>query len=900
MAVFVKKQQQIQHPVTQRLILMQQQADTKYASLRKNVGDLGRILGDVIKHADGEDFLNTIEEIRLLSKDSRSGSDEAFSKLQDLISNLQEDQLVPVARAFSQFLNLANIADQHFSISREMDHEFSALLTLENAMQEMLQKGSEPAALAKAIDELSIELVLTAHPTEITRRSHIHKYAEIDQCLNALELNGRTEREIADIHTRLRNLITQLWYSHDFREARPTPVDEAVWGFAVIENSLWTAIPEFIRRLDKVKRDATGEGVALDARPVKFTSWMGGDRDGNPNVTAKVTQRVLLLSRWKAADLYHREVNALVEEMSMTVANDELRAMTDDAREPYRALMRSLRSRLVSTLTYLKATLDGEEAHKPADLIEHEADLWDPVYACYRSLCECGMEIIAEQQLQRLLRLIKCFGVNLVQHDLRQESGRHEEVFVELTQALGVGNYGEWDEEQRQAFLLQELASKRPLFPHHWQPSADVQEVLDTCYVAAAQNEQALAGYIISMARQPSDILAVQLLLKECGCEYGLPVAPLFETLDDLQRAPQVIQRLFDVPGYKELIKHRLLIMIGYSDSAKDAGMMAASWAQYCAQEALVKVCDDNDVHLTLFHGRGGTIGRGGAPAHDALLSQPPGSLKGGLRVTEQGEMIRVKLGDSSIAMKTLALYSAAILRANLYSPPKPELAWRDVMNQLASDSCDAYRAVVREHPDFVPYFRQATPEVELGNLPLGSRPARRKVGGGIESLRAIPWIFAWSQNRLVLPAWLGAGAALQKQVDAGNIGMLREMAAKWPFFATRLSMLEMVFAKADLRLSSYYDKKLVEEKLKPIGESLRNQVRSDIGTVLQIVDRQSLLEDQPWGRESIELRNIYTDPLNLLQAELLKRSRHFTNRDIEHAIMVTIAGVAAGMRNTG
>ncbi len=879
---------------------MQQQADTKYASLRKNVGDLGRILGDVIKHADGEDFLNTIEEIRLLSKDSRSGSDKAFTQLQSLISNLQEDQLVPVARAFSQFLNLANIADQHFSISRDMDHEFSALLTLENAMQELLHKGSEPSAIATAIDELSIELVLTAHPTEITRRSHIHKYAEIDQCLNALELNGRTEREIADIHNRLRNLITQLWYSHDFREARPTPVDEAVWGFAVIENSLWTAIPEFIRRLDKVKRDATGEGVALNARPVKFTSWMGGDRDGNPNVTAKVTQRVLLLSRWKAADLYHREVNSLVEEMSMTIANEELRAMTDDAREPYRALMRSLRSRLDATLRYLKAMLDGEEVHKPTDIIECEADLWDPVYACYRSLCECGMEIIAEQQLQRLLRLIKCFGVNLVQHDLRQESGRHEEVFVELTQALGVGNYAEWDEEQRQTFLLQELASKRPLFPHHWQPSADVQEVLDTCHVAAAQNEQALAGYIISMARQPSDILAVQLLLKECGCEYGLPVAPLFETLDDLQRAPQVIQRLFDVPGYKDLIKHRLLIMIGYSDSAKDAGMMAASWAQYCAQEALVKVCDDNEVHLTLFHGRGGTIGRGGAPAHDALLSQPPGSLKGGLRVTEQGEMIRVKLGDSSIAMKTLALYSAAILRANLYSPPKPEQAWRDVMNQLASDSCDAYRAVVREHPDFVAYFRQATPEVELGNLPLGSRPARRKMGGGIESLRAIPWIFAWSQNRLVLPAWLGAGAALQKQVDGGKIEMLREMAAKWPFFATRLSMLEMVFAKADLRLSSYYDKKLVEEKLKPIGESLRNQVRSDMSTVLRIVDRQSLLEDQPWGRESIELRNIYTDPLNLLQAELLKRSRHFTNRDIEHAIMVTIAGVAAGMRNTG
>ena len=879
---------------------MQQNAETKYATLRKNVSDLGRILGDVVKHANGEAFLETIEEIRLLSKESRSGSEQAFVKLQNIMANLDDNQLVPVARAFSQFLNLANIADQHFTISREADHEFSALKTLENVMHEMLQKGSQPKALAKAIDDLSIELVLTAHPTEITRRSHIHKYAEIDQCLNDLELSGRTDRELEDINSRLRNLITQLWYSLDFREERPTPVDEAVWGFAVIENSLWQAIPDFIQRLDKAKRDATGHGVALNARPVKFTSWMGGDRDGNPNVTAKVTERVLLLSRWKAADLYHKEINALVEEMSMTVANDELKSLAGGAREPYRAIMRELRSRLVSTLNYLKAKLDHEVVHEPKDLIVDEADLWQPVYACYQSLCDCGMEIIAEQQLLKLLRLIKCFGVNLVQHDIRQESGRHEEVFIELTQALEIGHYGEWDEEQRQSFLLKELASKRPLFPRNWQPSADVQEVLDTCCVVAQQNEKALAGYIISMARQPSDILAVQLLLKESGCNYELPVAPLFETLDDLKRAPQVIQKLFDVDGYKELINHRLLIMIGYSDSAKDAGMMAASWAQYCAQEALVKVCEDNDVHLTLFHGRGGTIGRGGAPAHDALLSQPPGSLKGGLRVTEQGEMIRVKLGDSSIAMKTLALYSAAILRANLFSPPEPEQSWREAMNELSQDSCNAYRSVVREHPDFVPYFRQATPELELANLPLGSRPARRKLGGGIESLRAIPWIFAWSQNRLVLPAWLGAGAALQKQVTAGKIEMLRDMAAKWPFFATRLSMLEMVFAKADLRLSSYYDAKLVEDKLKPIGESLRLQVRDDIKTILQIVDRQSLLEDQPWGRESIELRNIYTDPLNILQAELLKRSRHFTNRDIEHAIMVTIAGVAAGMRNTG
>ena len=342
------------------------------------------------------------------------------------------------------------------------------------------------------------------------------------------------------------------------------------------------------------------------------------------------------------------------------------------------------------------------------------------------------------------------------------------------------------------------------------------------------------------------------------------------------------------------------MVMIGYSDSAKDAGVLAAAWAQYRAQECLLQVCADHDTRLTLFHGRGGTIGRGGAPAGEALLSQPPGSLRNGLRVTEQGEMIRAKLGWSSMAVKTLALYTSAICRANLQTPPAPREEWRELMSELAGDSCDAYRAVVRTEPDFVPYFRHATPEQELAKLPLGSRPARRAGGGGIESLRAIPWIFAWSQNRLILPAWLGAGAALQLALDRGKGDMLREMAAIWPFFATRLSMLEMVYAKADAGISAYYDECLVPEPLRRIGDELRAQLAADSATVLEIVGGDDLLASQPWIRESLRLRNIYTEPLNMLQAELLQRNRESPEPVLERAIMVTIAGVAAGMRNTG
>ena len=873
--------------------------EEKYASLRRNVSLLGRMLGDIIAEAEGPEFLGRIETIRLLSKSARGGDAEDQLALRETMRNLDNDQLVPVARAFSQFLNLANIADQHHTMSREMDDELSATKTLGSVFTQLKDAGIEEADIVKAVDALHIELVLTAHPTEITRRTLIHKYGEIDACLGQLELKGLTEREENKIFGRLRELITQIWYSYDFRVERPTPIDEARWGFAVVENSLWQAVPEFLRRLDKSLRSACGVHLPLTAAPVTFVSWMGGDRDGNPNVTAEVTREVLLLSRWMVADLYLRDVIGLIDELSMTACNAEIAVLSGNAHEPYRAVIKPLRALLKNTLADITGRLAG---HAPSgeDILADLDQLWQPLHACYQSLRDCGMHTIADGALLDLLRKVRCFGVHLVKHDIRQESGRHSQVFSELTSYLGLGDYEQWDEQQKHDFLMAELQSKRPLIPHHWNPSAEVQEVLDTCAVAAEQTPAALGGYVISMARQPSDVLAVELLLKEAGCPFHLPVSPLFETLDDLNRAPQVVGCLLDNAWYRDLIGSHLMIMIGYSDSAKDAGVMAAAWAQYRAQESLLEVCKKAGVSLTLFHGRGGTVGRGGAPAHQALLSQPPGTLQGGLRVTEQGEMIRAKLGLPSIATKTLALYTSAILQANLLEPPEPKSEWRAVMDKLSESSCNQYRAIVREEPRFVEYFRQATPEQELGRLPLGSRPARRKSGGGIESLRAIPWIFAWSQNRLMLPAWLGAGAALQDVLNSGHAEVLSDMLAQWPFFATRLSLLEMVFAKADAGLAAYYDSRLVDEDLLQIGQRLRAQLAEDIQTVLALSGKKTLLEGQSWATESIGLRNIYTDPLNVLQAELLQRDREHSEPQVEQAIMVTIAGVAAGMRNTG
>lgn len=880
----------------------------QYSAMRSNVSMLGKLLGDTVKDALGENILERVETIRKLSKSSRAGNETDRQELLSTLQNLSNKELLPVARAFSQFLNLTNVAEQYQTISLQAQGANNPEL-LKQEFERLKQNNSLTRDdILKAIESLSIELVLTAHPTEITRRTLIHKLVEVNSCLKQLDHSDLTDYERNTIMRRLRQLVAQAWHTDEIRKIRPTPVDEAKWGFAVVENSLWEGVPAFLRELNEQAEETFGITLPVDFVPVKFTSWMGGDRDGNPNVTAPVTRHVIQLSRWKATDLFLRDIGVLISELSMSVCTDDVRELCGDpeALEPYRVILKRLRTQLTNTQTYLERRLKGERPSRPADLLIANEQLWDPLFAIYQSLKQCGMGIIANGQLLDTLRRIKCFGVPLVRIDVRQESTRHTEALAEITRYLGLGDYESWSEADKQAFLIRELNSKRPLLPQQWEPGPETREVLETCRVVAEVPQGSIAAYVISMAKTPSDVLAVHLLLKEAGIRYAMPVAPLFETLDDLNNANDVMTQLLNIDWYRGFIEGKQMVMIGYSDSAKDAGVMAASWAQYQAQDALIKTCEKAGVALTLFHGRGGSIGRGGAPAHAALLSQPPGSLKGGLRVTEQGEMIRFKFGLPEVTIASLSLYTGAILEANLLPPPEPKPEWQAIMDQLSADSCNMYRGYVREHADFVPYFRSATPEQELGKLPLGSRPAKRRPAGGVESLRAIPWIFAWTQNRLMLPAWLGAGAALQKTVSAGKQKELETMCHDWPFFSTRIGMLEMVFAKADLWLAEYYDQRLVDPSLWGLGEQLRAQLADDIKTVLAISNDAHLMADQPWIAESIALRNVYTDPLNVLQAELLSRSRaceaagEVTAPEVEQALMVTIAGIAAGMRNTG
>ena len=875
----------------------------QYSAMRNNINMLGHLLGETISDAQGNDILQLIEKIRILSKSSRSGDEQARQQLLQTLENISPDNIIPVARAFSQFLNLTNIAEQYQTISRHHTDEVMSERSIAALLDRLKQDSNiSKQQIVEAVQQLLVELVLTAHPTEVTRRSLVHKYVEINNCLRKLENADLTALERQQIERRLLQLIAQAWHTNEIRTQRPTPFEEAKWGFAVIENSLWSAVPQFLRQLNQDLEQHLQFQLPVDLAPVRFSSWMGGDRDGNPFVTAEVTQKVLYLARWKAAELFLNDIQQLSDELSMIECSAEFTQKYGNHEEPYRAVVKDLRVRLSNTLNYFDDKLANRTPTiNPEQIITADEQLWQPLYDCYQSLCACGMRIIANGLLLDCLRRVRCFGVTLSRLDIRQESTRHQQAIAEITRYIGLGDYSQWSEDDKQAFLVRELSSRRPLIPQDWHPSAETKEILDTCKIVAQQPQGIISCYIISMARTASDVLAVHLLLKEAGIKYALPVVPLFETLDDLDNAESVMQQLFDIGWYRGIINNKQMIMIGYSDSAKDAGMMAASWAQYRAQEALVNLCEDRRIELTLFHGRGGTIGRGGAPAHAALLSQPPKSLKNGLRVTEQGEMIRFKLGLPEVAVQSLDLYASAVLEANLLPPPNPKQAWREIMDELADTSCEIYRQVVRGNANFVPYFRAATPEQELSRLPLGSRPAKRNPTGGVESLRAIPWIFAWMQNRLMLPAWLGVGASLRTLFEQGKRSTIEQMCKSWPFFSTRIGMVEMVFSKTDLWLAEYYDQRLVPENLWYLGESLREQLKADIQTLLSLSHEDRLMADLPWIAESIKLRNIYTDPLNLLQVELLCRLRSGENNHaLEQALMITITGIAAGMRNTG
>ncbi|WP_180038270.1 phosphoenolpyruvate carboxylase [Acinetobacter sp. YH16052] len=888
------------------------------APLREDVRLLGNLLGETLKLHAGQDLFNQIEQIRALSKGARDGQVEAEKQLEQLFLSLEDAEILPLTRAFTHFLNFANIAEQYHVVRRRRQSEFDDTAESPNPLVPLFEKFKQQEisadTLYQQICELKIELVLTAHPTEVSRRTLIQKYDGINNALSKFDQQKLTPRERQAVLADLKQLISSAWQTDEIRQHRPTPIDEAKWGFTTIEQTLWNAVPKFIRELNGMVQAQCGQNLPLDVAPVRFASWMGGDRDGNPNVTHTVTQEVLWLSRWKAADLYVRDIENLRWELSIQQCSPEIsEALGQPHPEPYREYLRDTRTRLKATRHWLAEKLKGNDADDSL-VIKSKDELLQPLLTCYRSLMDCNLAEIANGSLLDFIYRVNSFGIELLKLDIRQESGRHRQAISAITEYLGLGNFETWTEQARQNFLLQELQSKRPLLPKHLNEPAgsliehpDVQEVFATMRTLAEQPSESLGAYIISMAEYPSDVLAVLLLQKEAGIKQALRVVPLFETLKDLDCAAATMSTLFNMHWYKQHIQGKHEVMIGYSDSAKDAGFMSANWAQYRAQEELTAIAQQHGVQLTLFHGRGGSISRGGAPTQQALFSQPPGSISGAIRVTEQGEMIRFKFGLEEIALQNLEIYTAATLEATLLPPPEPKQEWRDLMHQMTELSVQVYRQTVRENPHFVKYLRTVTPELELQMLPLGSRPAKRKVSGGIESLRAIPWVFAWTQIRLMLPAWLGTGAALNAVLDQGQRTVLDEMLAEWPYFQTLIDMLEMVLSKADANVALYYESHLTQdEDLKVLGTELRQRLQDAVQTLLSLKGESKLLSSNGVLDQSMKVRKPYLLPLHLLQAELMKRRRLYLeqqqaeNTPVDHALMVSIAGIAAGLRNTG
>jgi phosphoenolpyruvate carboxylase len=889
------------------MIYRAQVDDDRNKPLREDVRLLGLLLGGTLRAREGDQLYRVVEDVRALAKAARAGDAGAFETLTAALTAMPVESMLVLARAFAHFLNLANIAEQHHRVRRRRAHRRDLQSppqrgSCEEAFARLIADGLSPRELHESVCRLRIELVLTAHPTEVSRRTLVEKYNRIARLLDLHDRLDLSAPEQTEVTATLEREIWTAWGTSDVRRERPTVLDEVRGALVVFEQSLWHALPRYLREVDRALHASTGEGLPIDAVPIRFGSWVGGDRDGNSNVTPDVTRRACLLARWVAARLYLHEIEALRDELSLTDASPELRAVIGDAHEPYRELLRGVRKRMAATLAWIESSLE-QDVTAGEDVYLDVQDLESPLRLCSESLEATRQGVVGAGRLADLRRRVAAFGLTLARLDVRQDASRHAEALSAITTAIGIGRYEDWDEPIRLEFLLRELAGRRPLIPDDLDGGDEVRDTLDTFRMIARIPATSLGAYVITMASRASDVLAVELLQKACGVAAPLRVVPLFETSRDLANAGAVLDTLLPLPGYRERINGRQEVMVGYSDSAKDVGRLAAGWDLYRAQEEIVAACHRHDTEVTLFHGRGGSVGRGGGPTHLAILSQPAGSIDGTLRVTEQGEMLQSLFGLPDIALRTLEVYTSATLEAWLAPPPPPRPEWRACMNRLRDSARDRYRAIVYEEPRFVEYFHRATPEAELAAMNIGSRPARRKVAGGgdgVGSLRAIPWQFAWTQTRLMLGAWLGVEDALEEADARGDRQLLADMYREWTHFRSAIDLIEMVLAKADGHIAAEYDRRLVPDDLRPLGADLRDRLDRAIARVLDVTQHRELLESNPVLRRSIDVRNPYVDPINLLQVELLHRARRGHDAQVNAALLVTVNGIAAGMRNTG
>lgn len=996
----------------------------KDAPLRNDIRRLGDLLGETLKQLGGKKLFDVEEQVRALCKQLRAKHSPATERrLKRLLHGLSVDESIGVIRAFSVYFQLVNIAEQHHRIRRKKFYELhtpdqpqrgSIADTFQRLKAENrhLAESELRRRMQTIVDRLEIVPVMTAHPTEAARRTLLEKHRRLAGLLSALDESNLPKRRQSELAVQLASEVESIWQTDEVRHTQLQVLDEVNNALYYFDATLFDSVPALLDELEfQLGKHFPGVKLLDGAVPLRFGSWVGGDRDGNPNVTPEITwetlrlQQRLALRKYLAivADLSRRlsesvrfappsrDLQASIERDKLEMPETAKEVFDRNPEEPYRQKLSFVYRRLEHTLQRnrdLKGALRIETPNqlisirpalpiiaaltKSAKPVEGDyqtaAEFWDDLRLVRDSL-QADKARLAARAVDRLMRQVAVFGLHLAALDLRQHSERHTAALTEITRGLGFAtDYAAMNETERLDWLTAELSTPRPLVATDAQYSAETTETLNVFRVARRSLEEisrrSIRSYIVSMTQQPSDLLAVLVLAKQAGlAEFRVPpsggmlvnetkppeggtlnaiaVVPLFETIDDLRRAPDVMRRLFENPAYRRVLASQgdlQEVMIGYSDSSKDGGILTSSWELYKAQERLWEVAREHGIELRLFHGRGGTVGRGGGPSHEAILAQPRGTVAGRIKITEQGEVVSSKYSLPEIAMRSLELTTAAVIAASLPNSStkkhegdtkKPQSVlrnsscdfveehplgqWQVVMEEISERAFAAYRGFVRGS-GFLDYFTQATPVEELQHLRIGSRPAKRKAGSkSLDDLRAIPWVFGWTQSRHLLPGWLAVGSALESFLEqkpangrARRLALLKEMYRRWPFFHSTISNIEMTLAKADFQIARQYAERTPDKKLgQRIFKLLTAEYERAAHLVLQITGEKRLLDNAPVLQRSIAVRNPYVDPMSYLQVELLARNRHSdlstTDREkLLYAILLTINGIAAGMRNTG
>jgi phosphoenolpyruvate carboxylase len=906
------------------------------ARLRTDIRLLGRILGDTVRDQEGADVFDLVERIRQTSiRFHRDDDRPARRELELILDGMSTSETVRIVRAFSYFSHLANIAEDHNNI-RQMRARSTARGsprpgTLALTLSQARAAGFSAADLRRFFAEALVSPVLTAHPTEVRRKSTIDREMEIAALLDRRERVQLTPEEIEASDEQLRRAVLTLWQTNLLRRTKLTVLDEVANGLSFYDYTFLHEVPRLHCALEDRLNDGDGGDREELASFLRMGSWIGGDRDGNPFVTAEVMRGTLRMQSSRMLRFYLEELHALGAELSLAAhladISDELRALAERSPdtsphrsgEPYRLAVSGIYARLTATAV----RLDVETARQPvgeaapyanAQAFKADLDILD------RSLIANNSGVIARGRLRLLRRAVDCFGFHLASLDMRQNSAVHERTVAELIDAAAPGmSYLALNEEERIALLSSELRNARPLTSTFVRYSEETLAELAVFHAAAEAHAKfgvdVILQCIISMSEGVSDLLEVALLLKEVGLvdprgRSAINIVPLFETIEDLQACAAIMDRLLSLPEYRRLVDSRGAVqevMLGYSDSNKDGGFVTSGWELYKAEIGLIEVFQRHGVRLRLFHGRGGSVGRGGGPSYDAIIAQPGGAVNGQIRITEQGEIISSKYSNAEVGRDNLEILAAATLQASLLQPrhSAPRGEYLEAMEQLSALAFKAYRGLVYETEGFADYFWASTVITEISTLNIGSRPASRKKTREIEDLRAIPWVFSWAQCRLMLPGWYGFGSAVEAWVaqhpDQG-MPFLKELYREWPFFRTLLSNMDMVLAKSSIAIASRYAELVPDTALREnIFGRIRREWHTSIATLLNIMGQERLLQGNPLLDRSIRNRFPYLDPLNHVQVELLKEHRaQNPDEQVLRGIQLTINGISAGLRNSG